>query len=123
MAATSRGTALLPGVTDPALDDYIVVRSSHSHDLNEEYIMDEDGAPSTHLVYFKHDRLELDLIAKATITNIAGIESDFPKGAACTVSGGTNTDLTAYKVEDCVIDQQSNPMSVRVVLVNDGLNA
>lgn len=123
MAATQRGNALILGVNSITLDDYTVVSvTSGDADTNEEYINDEAGLPATHIRYYTFPRLDLELIAEDSSTNVAAIIADFPKGANCTITGGTNTDLTAYLVQSVQIGESEGATTVRVSLVNDGLS-
>lgn len=112
MATTQHGDTLIIGAG--TLTGYIVdTKEEGDFDVAMEEIEDgADGSLATILVFRRDEKTTYNLIAKTGATPT----TDFPKGAACTVTG-----LTTLWVDDCRVSSAKGAQRVTVTLINKGI--
>jgi hypothetical protein len=112
MAGTQIGLVYEIGVGE-TLDTYTIT-SVNRGDKNvaSSDVNDEDGALTSRLIKQRHDKVDLEMVAKTG----AAPETDFPVGLISVATG-----FTSYYVESMSYVRTEDHMKVSVSLVNIGV--
>ncbi len=117
MAATQYGTGLKVGAT-PALgvtvtNYYVQSVTENDSEVNQELVVDADGAPYTRIVKQVIPTFTMTAICKSGAAPL----TDFPKGTVVTISG------TYWMVESAPQETKAEPHTITVQLKKYNLNA
>jgi len=116
MAAVEQiGTDLNQGAGTITGSYIVLSRRINGRDVRFQDIADEDGRLETRIIFHRHDKLELELVVGAGITD-ANLATDWPVGDTA-----GHTDFTDYYVENAEVSQAEGAHMLNVSLIDLGI--